>query len=70
MTAKVSFYLIAILALRVNGHSLQERNVMGNVLIVDHHDDVHLPFLPTYLSNNSFAITIFIYTAAFNRNFS
>ena len=28
---------IAILALRVKGHSLQERNVLGNVLIVDHH---------------------------------
>ena len=30
---KVSFYLIAILALRVKSHSLQERNV----LIVDSH---------------------------------
>ena len=30
------FVLIAILALRVKGHSLQERNVLGNVLIVDH----------------------------------
>ena len=28
---------IAILGLRVKGHSLQERNVLGNVLIVDHH---------------------------------
>ena len=37
MTANVSFYLIAILALRVKGHSLQERNVLGNVVIVDHH---------------------------------
>ena len=31
--AKVSFYLIVSLALRVNSHSLQERNVPGN----DHH---------------------------------
>ena len=32
------FYLIAILALRVKSHSLQERNVLRNVvLIVDHH---------------------------------
>ena len=30
---KVSFYLILSLALRVNSHSLQERNVPGN----DHH---------------------------------
>ena len=31
------FYLIAILALRVKSHSLQERSVPGNVLSVDHH---------------------------------
>ena len=37
MTANVSFYLIAILALRVKGHSLQEKNFLGNVLFVDHH---------------------------------
>ena len=37
MTANVFFYPIAILALRVKGHPLQERNVLGNVLIVDHH---------------------------------
>ena len=37
VTANVSFYLIAILALRVKAHSLHERNVLGNVLIVDHH---------------------------------
>ena len=32
-------FLIAILALRVKGHSLQDRNVLGrgNVLMVDHH---------------------------------
>ena len=36
MTAHVSFYVIAILALRLKGHSLQERNVLGNVNIVDH----------------------------------
>ena len=35
--ANVSFYLIAILALHVKCHSLQERSVPGNVLIVDHH---------------------------------
>ena len=35
--ANVSFYLIAILALHVKCHSLQERSVLGNVLIVDHH---------------------------------
>ena len=29
MTANVSSYLIYILALRVKGHSLQERNVLG-----------------------------------------
>ena len=33
MTANASFYLIAILALHVKCHSLQERNVPGNVLI-------------------------------------
>ena len=33
MIAKVSFYLIVNLALHVNSHSLQERNVPGN----DHH---------------------------------
>ena len=32
----VSFYLIAILALQVKSHSLQERNILGNVLTVDH----------------------------------
>ena len=37
VTANVSFYFIAILALRVKGHSLQERNALGNVLTVDHH---------------------------------
>ena len=38
MTANVSFYLTAILAQCVKSqHSLQERNVLGNVLIVDHH---------------------------------
>ena len=42
MTANVTFYLIAILALSVvqSRHSLQETNhtnVPGNVLIVDHH---------------------------------
>ena len=36
--ANVSFYLIAILALHVKSHSLQERSVLGNVLIfVDQH---------------------------------
>ena len=35
--ANVSFYLIAILALHVKCHSLQEKSVPGNVLIVDHH---------------------------------
>ena len=33
--ANVSFYLIAILALHVKCHSLQEKSVLGNVLIVD-----------------------------------
>ena len=37
MTANVSFYLIAILALHVKCHSLQERNALGNVLIIDYH---------------------------------
>ena len=38
MTANVSFYLIAILTQRVQSqHSLQERNVQGNVLIAHHH---------------------------------
>ena len=38
MTVKyVSFYLIAMLALHVKCHSLQERDVPENVLIVDHH---------------------------------
>ena len=35
--ANVSFYLSAILALYVKYHSFQERNVPGNVLILDHH---------------------------------
>ena len=35
MTANVSFYVIAILALYVKSHSLQERDVQGNVLILD-----------------------------------
>ena len=42
MTANVSFYLIEILALRVKSHSLQERNVSGNVLIVDHHVQIYI----------------------------
>ena len=38
MMANVSFYLTAILAQCAKSqHSLQERNVLGNVLIVDHH---------------------------------
>ena len=37
MTANVSFYLIAILAHCVKSHSLQERNVLWNMLFVDHH---------------------------------
>ena len=39
MTANIClFYLIAIIVLRVKSHSLQERNVLENVvLIVDHH---------------------------------
>ena len=38
MTANVSFYLIVILVQRVKSQrSLQERNVLGNVLIVHHH---------------------------------
>ena len=36
MVGWVSFYLIAILALHMLSHSLQERNVLGNVFIVDH----------------------------------
>ena len=36
MTANVSFYLI-VLRLHVKCHSLQERNVPENVLIVDQH---------------------------------
>ena len=32
-----SSLVIAIFALHVKCHSLQERNVLGNVLIVDHH---------------------------------
>ena len=40
--ANVSFYLIAILALHVKCHSLQERSVPGNVLIVDHHGMANL----------------------------
>ena len=35
--ANVSFYHIAILALHVKCHSIQERDVLGNMLIVDHH---------------------------------
>ena len=37
MTANVCLNLIAILALGVKSHSLQERTVPGKVLIVDHH---------------------------------
>ena len=35
MTANVSLSYCD--SLRVKGHSLKERNVLGNVLIVDHH---------------------------------
>ena len=31
------FHLIVIIAPHVKSHSLQERNVQGNALIVDHH---------------------------------
>ena len=37
LNVNVSFYLIVILALYVKYHSLQERDVPGNVLIADHH---------------------------------
>ena len=43
--ANVSFYLIAILALHVKCHSLQERSVPGNVLIVDHHVKKNIMFI-------------------------
>ena len=42
VTANVSFYLVAILALNVNSHSLQQRNVLRNVLIVDHHIYIYI----------------------------
>ena len=42
MVGWVSFYLIAILALHVLSHSLQERNVPVNVFIVDHHIKKHI----------------------------
>ena len=44
MTAIVYFYLFAILALRVKSHFLQRnvRNVLRNVLIVDHHVIIYL----------------------------
>ena len=32
----MSLFIVAILALHVKCHSLQERNVLGNKLIVDH----------------------------------
>ena len=48
MTANVSFYLIEILALRVKSHSLQERNVSGNVLIVDHHVQIYIYIFSIY----------------------
>ena len=51
MTANVPFYLIAILALRVKGHSLLERNV----LIVDCHVKkyiyIHLDSLKDFKRN-------------------
>ena len=43
--ANVSFYLIAILALHVKCHSLQEKSVPGNVFIVDHHVKKHFMFI-------------------------
>ena len=43
--ANVSFYLIAILALHVKCHSLQEKSVLGNVLIVDHHVKKNFMFI-------------------------
>ena len=47
--ANVSFYLIAILALHVKCHSLQERSVPGNVLIVDHHVKKKIMYKIIYL---------------------
>ena len=43
--ANVSFYLIAILALHVKCHSLQEKSVPENVLIVDHHAKKNFMFI-------------------------
>ena len=59
MTANVSFYLIAILALRVKSHSLQERNVQGDVVNVDHHVNIYLSgfakrYLQEFLATVSF----------------
>ena len=47
MTANVSFYLIVILALYVKYHSLQERDVPGNVLIADHHGKKNYVYILT-----------------------
>ena len=47
MPAILSFYLIAILAQRVKSHSLQERNVLWNVLIEDHHVQRNIIFTRT-----------------------
>ena len=49
MTTNVSLYLIAILALQVKSHSLQERNILGNVLIVDHHVKKKYKYIYIYI---------------------
>ena len=49
VTANVSFYLVAILAWNVNRHSLQQRNVLRNVLIVDHHIYIYIYMIYIYI---------------------
>ena len=50
-------YLIAILALRVKGHSLQKRNVLWNVLIVDHHVKKKILYLFTRTIRKALSIS-------------
>ena len=45
----MSLYLITILALQVKSHSLQERNILGNVLIVDHHVKKKYKYIYIYI---------------------
>ena len=41
-----------MLALHVKSHSLQERNVVGNVLIVEHHAEKKYKYISVWICKN------------------